>query len=220
MLFSGAGATGLGWCYNRCRWSADVRGVGRPPSTISLSPCFQGAWSPTGRTLYLQAEHWFGEGPTHIKQRRAQYNESLVTTRAFGAAGRHWGLWEVRTGSWRGGRGTGKWGESHSSGRPTPPSAALVSSGPGPPPTVAREKGAVQMGARMSAPGLYPQADGGQEWEHTGLGWVSLLPTRPPGDENKLPCSPRVSLLGAGCSGRRPWSQEHFLPEACIGCVS
>lgn len=33
-----------------------------------------------------------------------------------------------------------------------------------------------RMGARMSAPGLCPQADGGQEWEHTGDGLGLLAP--------------------------------------------
>lgn len=58
-------------------------------------------------------------------------------------------------------------------------------------------------GARMSAPGLRPQADGGQEWEHLGDGLGLLAPNWAP-RKKKLLCTPRVTLLGVGCSGRRP----------------
>lgn len=60
------------------------------------------------------------------------------------------------------------------------------------------------MGARMSVTGFYPQADGGQEWEHLGDGLDLLAPNWAPRKKKKLPCTPRVTLLGVGCSGRRP----------------
>lgn len=64
------------------------------------------------------------------------------------AAGRHWGLWEARRGSWRWDGGTERGWGSDPGGSPTLPSAASVSSRPGPPPTVAAEKGAAQNGHR------------------------------------------------------------------------
>ena len=46
------------------------------------------------------------------------------------------------------------------------------------------------MGARMSVTGFYPQADGGQEWEHLGDGLDLLAPNWAPRKKKKTALHP------------------------------
>ena len=69
-----------------------------------------------------------------------------------------------------------------------------------------------RMGARMTTPGLYPQADGGQEWEHPGDGLGLLAPNWAP-RKKKLPCTPRVSYWGLGAQGGGPDPRNTSCPS-------
>lgn len=77
-----------------------------------------------------------------------------------------------------------------------------------------------RMGARMTTPGLYPQADGGQEWEHPGDGLGLLAPNWAPRKKN---CPAPLECPIGGWVLREEALIPGILPaqaKACVGCVS